>query len=316
MKKVIIIVGPTAVGKTELAVDIAEKINGEIVSADSMQIYKHMDIGSAKPSESEKRGITHYLIDEIEPDSTFSVSDYQRLAKAYIHQIVKKGKTPIVAGGTGLYVNSLLYDMDFSAMPSDDNLRKKLEEQAAEYGNTFVHNKLKELDPSAAERIHPNNLKRVIRAIEVFHQKGHGIKKFEESFKENKDYKYILIGLFRNRVELYERINKRVDMLMDTGLLSEVENLVASGLTEKNISMKGIGYKELIGYLNGEYILDRAVWLIKRNTRRYAKRQMTWFRGNPDIKWYNLSNYSFKEDIINDILLYINQNHNAKGKGE
>ncbi len=306
MKEVIIIVGPTAVGKTELAVDIAEKINGEIISADSMQIYKYMDIGSAKPSESEKRGVPHYLIDEIEPDSTFSVSDYQRLARSYINQIVEKGKMPIVAGGTGLYVNSILYDMDFSAMPSDGTIRKKLEKEAAEYGNTFVHNKLKELDPSAAERIHPNNLKRVIRAIEVYHQKGQGIKKFEDSFVKNMDYKYILIGLYRNREELYTRINKRVDLLMEAGLLKEVERLAASGLTKESISMKGIGYKELIGYLNKEYDLEQAVWLIKRNTRRYAKRQLTWFRRNRFIKWYNLSNYSLKEEIISDILLYIN----------
>ncbi len=305
MKKVIVLFGPTAVGKTQLSVDIAEKINGEIISADSMQIYKYMNIGSAKPTEIEKKGIQHYLIDEIDPRKPFSVSDYQKQAKSYIKRVIEKKKTPIIAGGTGLYVHSILYDMNFSTLPSDESFRKRLEDEAAQYGNEFVHDQLKTLDASMAERIHPNNLKRVIRAIQVFKETGEGIKGFEESFIENVDYQYILIGLTRNRDALYERINSRVDVLIESGLLEEVKELVALGLTEDDISMKGIGYKELIGYMNGAYDFDYAVWLIKRNTRRYAKRQLTWFKRYHHTKWYNFSNYSFNEEIINDIMLYI-----------
>lgn len=306
-KPVIVLVGPTAVGKTEISIDIALKMNGEIISADSMQIYKYMNIGSAKPSKEEMKGIKHYLIDEIDPSGPFSVSDFQKKARSYIQTIINKNKLPIIAGGTGLYVNSILYNMDFSAMPSDNTLRDRLEEEAKLYGNQYLHDKLKEIDVSLAERLHPNNVKRVIRALEVYYQTGEKIKEFEESFIENTDYKYILIGITRDREELYDRINKRVDLLIEEGLVDEVKNLMAMGLSEDDISMKGIGYKELIGYLNGEYEYDYAVWLIKRNTRRYAKRQLTWFNRYTNIKWYNLSEYTFKDDIINDILYYIKQ---------
>lgn len=304
-KPVIIIVGPTAVGKTDISIEIATKLQGEIVSSDSMQIYKYMDIGSAKPTKEEIKDIPHYLIDEIDPTMPFSVSDYQKLAKKYIQHITEEGKTPIIAGGTGLYVNSILFEMDFSAMPSDTAFRESLEKEVQMHGNEHLHNRLKEIDAQLAKRIHPNNVKKVIRAIEVYEQTGKIIKDFEESFIPNTDYKYILIGLDRDREELYDRVNKRVDILIKAGLVEEVEGLIKKGLTEENISMKGIGYKEVIGYLNGEYDLDHAIWLIKRNTRRYAKRQLTWFRRYDDIKWYNLSEYSFKKDAINDILLYI-----------
>lgn len=302
---VIIMVGPTAVGKTDLSIEIASKIEGEIVSADSMQIYKYMNIGSAKPTQEEIKNIPHYLIDEIDPSKPFSVSDYQELAKKYIKQIIQKGKIPILAGGTGLYVNSILFDMDFSSMPSDHTFRKNLEKEAELYGNEKLHNRLKNIDINLAERIHPNNVKKVIRAIEVYERTGEIIKNFEESFIPNQEYQYILIGLTRDREELYDRINKRVDILIDKGLIEEVEELLKKGLTEKNISMKGIGYKEVIGYLHGEYDIEQAIWLIKRNTRRYAKRQLTWFKRYNEIKWYNLSEYSYQNEIINDILLYI-----------
>ncbi len=302
---VIIIVGPTAVGKTDVSIEIASEIQGEIISADSMQIYKYMDIGSAKPTQEEIKDIPHYLIDEIDPSKPFSVSDYQKLAKQYIKQVVDKGKVPVVAGGTGLYVNALLFKMDFSSMPSDTGFRDKLEKEAEEYGNEHLHNRLKSINAQLAERIHPNNVKKVIRAIEVYEQTGEIIKEFEESFIPNEDYKYILIGLTRDREELYDRVNKRVDILIKNGLVEEVQGLIHRGLTEENISMKGIGYKEVIGYLHHEYDLEHAIWLIKRNTRRYAKRQLTWFKRYNDIKWYNLSEYSYKKDIINDILLNI-----------
>lgn len=305
-KPVVIIVGPTAVGKTELSVDIASRIHGEIISADSMQIYKFMNIGSAKPTEEERKGIAHYLIDEIDPSKPFSVSDYRNIAKSYIKEISDRGKIPVITGGTGLYVHSIIYDMDFAAQPSNDSFRKNLEIEAQKYGNTYIHDKLKAIDSALADRIHPNNTKKMIRALEVFYQTGEIIKDFEESFVENNDYNYILVGLTREREELYDRINKRVDMIMEAGLLKEVKDLLASGLTNDNISMKGIGYKELIGFLNGEYDLDHAVWLIKRNTRRYAKRQLTWFKRYKNIYWKNLSEYTLKEDVVNDILIYIN----------
>lgn len=304
-KPVIVIVGPTAVGKTEISIELALKIQGEIISADSMQIYKYMDIGSAKPTKEEINDIPHYLIDEIDPAEPFSVSDYQKLAKHYIQQVIRKGKTPVIAGGTGLYVNSLLYKMDFSSMPSDTSFREALEKEAEEHGNEYLHNRLKRIDMHLAERIHPNNVKKVIRAIEVYEQTGEIMKDFGESFIPNEDYQYILIGLTRHREELYDRVNKRVDVLIQSGLIDEVKSLLHSGLTEENISMKGIGYKEVIGYLHDEYDLEYAIWLIKRNTRRYAKRQLTWFRRYDHIKWYNLSEYIYKKDIISDILLNI-----------
>lgn len=305
MKTAVILVGPTAVGKTEYAVEIAKDLEGEIISADSMQIYKYMDIGSAKPTEQEMKTAKHYLVGEIDPRKPFSVADYQKIAKKYIRQILNSGKIPVVSGGTGLYVNSLIYEMNFSAAPSADNLRKTLQDEAARFGNEYLHDKLKKIDEAAALRIHPNNVKKVIRALEVYYISGETIKDFSESFIKTTDYDYIVIGLTRERAELYNRINRRVENIMEKGLIEEVRRLVSMGLTEDDISMKGIGYKEIIRYLNKDCSLEEAVASIKRNTRRYAKRQITWFKRYPDIMWYNLSNYSFKEDAINDILRYI-----------
>ena len=286
-RKIVIIVGPTAVGKTFYSLRVAEILKGEIVSADSMQIYKYMDIGSAKPKKDELSRVKHYLVDEVDPRLPWSVVDYQNRAKKYIEEIFKRDKLPIVSGGTGLYVNSLLYEMDFSNAKQTD-LRKKLEEEALIHGNQRIYDKIKRLDPDAARRIHPNNLKRVIRAIEVYETTGRGVPEFSESFKKTDDYECILIGLKRDRQVLYNRINMRVDQLIDSGLVEEVKQLMDMGLTEENISMKGIGYKEIIGYLNKEYSIEEAIRLIKRNTRRYAKRQMTWFKRYKDIKWFDL----------------------------
>lgn len=313
MKPVIILIGPTAVGKTEYALEIAKNINGEIISADSMQIYKYMDIGSAKPTKAELEVVKHYLVDEIDPRVPFSVADYQQLAFKYIKEVLDHGKIPIVSGGTGLYVNSLIYKMNFSALPSADDLRKKLEDQALVYGNEYLHDQLKKIDTATAERIHPNNVKKVIRALEVYYMSGEVVKDFSESFIKNTDYNYIVIGLIREREALYNRINQRVDILIKNGLVEEVQLLVSMGLNEADISMKGIGYKEIIDYLNGVYSLDEAITLIKRNTRRYAKRQITWFKRYTDIKWYHLSTSSFKEDMISDILTYIKFQSETQG---
>ena len=301
-RSIIIIAGPTAVGKTRYAIEIARAFQGEIISADSMQIYKYMDIGSAKPTQEEMAQAAHHLVDRIDPEEKFSVAEYQTLAKNCIEKIFEAGKTPIVSGGTGLYLNSLIYDMDFSVMPRQVGFREELEKEAELYGVEHVHNRLRSLDREAAERIHPNNLKKVIRAIEVLESTGESIRKFEESFIPTKDYTCILIGLTRDREELYQRIDRRVEQIIQAGLVKEVASLRAKGLSEKNMSMKGIGYKEILSYLRGEYDLDEAVRLVKRNTRHYAKRQLTWLRRYPDMIWFNISEFKTEEDALSAVI--------------
>ena len=312
-RNTIFIAGPTAVGKTKYAIEVAKEFNGEIISADSMQIYRYMDIGSAKPTKEELSQAKHYLVDEIDPREEFSVAEYQMLAKKYIEHVFTSGKTPIISGGTGLYLNSLIYEMNFSVMPKQADFRRKLEKEAEIYGAEYVHNRLKALDKAAAERIHPNNLKKVIRAIEVFETTGEGIREFEESFVPTVDYDCILIGLTRDREELYHRIDLRVDQLMEAGLIKEIEFLLEKGLTESNISMKGIGYKEIISYLNGEYDLNEAIRLVKRNTRHYAKRQMTWLKRYPDMIWFNLSEYNTEAEALSAIFETIRSKENENG---
>lgn len=300
MNKIIIICGPTAVGKTKYAIEIAKAFNGEIISADSMQLYKHMSIGSAKPTPDELAQVKHYLVDEIDPREMFSAAEYQKRAKLAMETVFSKGKTPVISGGTGLYVNSLIYDMDFSKQPLSTDYRKELEKLASEKGNEFVHGLLAEKDGEAAERIHPNSIRRVIRALEMI-KLGDKVKPFEESFVKTKDYSYVIIGLSRNREEMYARINERVEILLKKGLVEEIRSLLDMGLTETDISMKGIGYKEIIGYIKGKYDLEFAVDLVKKNTRHYAKRQMTWFKRYEDINWFNLSEYENDEQAIEEI---------------
>lgn len=297
--------GPTAVGKTKYAIEAGKFLNGEIISADSMQLYHRLDIGSAKPTVEELSQVKHYLVDAIDPELDFSVAQYQKLAKDAIDQVIAKGKLPIISGGTGLYVNSIIYNMDFSTKPKDTGYREKLEQDAENFGKEYVHNLLNEKDPQAAQRIHPNNLRKVIRALEVLDSADVGIKDFKESFVKNTDYKYQLIGLNRHRPQLYERIDQRVDQLMELGLVNEVEGLLTQGLSEKNIAMKGIGYKEIIGYLNGEYDLSHAVYLVKKNSRNYAKRQLTWFRRYPDIRWFEISSYASEEMAVEEFLKWL-----------
>ena len=310
MKKyIIIIAGPTAVGKTEYAIEIAKAVNGEIVSADSMQLYKYMDIGSAKPSGEELSQIKHYLVDQIDPREKFSVVQYQKLAKAAIREIFNKGKIPVVSGGTGLYINSLMYEMDFAAPPSDEAFRKELETLAEQKGREYLHSRLAELDSDAAARIHPNNVKKVIRALEAA-ENGSKIRAFDKASVPAADYEVLLAGLTRDRKELYERINRRVELLIEKGLVNEVSSLMQMGLGYDDISMKGIGYKEIIGSLEGRYTLDEAIELIKKNTRHYAKRQLTWLRRYDNIKWFNLSSYEDKTMAMGDILKWLRTNEN------
>ena len=304
MRKIIAVCGPTAVGKTKYAIEAAKAFGGEVVSCDSMQLYKYMDIGSAKPTADELSQVPHHLVDLIDPADAFSVAEYQKLAREAIEDIFARGKVPVIAGGTGLYLNSILYDMDFSNAKQDQNLRLQLEKEAEEFGPEYLHNKLRELDSEAASRIHPNNIKKVVRAIEGA-LSGDNIKDFKECNTKVKDFERILIGLTRDREELYDRINLRVDLLVEQGLFDEVKGLLDKGLTESDISMKGIGYKEIIGYFNGKYTKDEAIDLIKKNTRHLAKRQITWFKRYEDIHWIDISQYKNDEEAIEGMLEWL-----------
>ena len=300
----IILTGPTAVGKTDLSIKLSKELNAEIISADSMQIYKYMDVGSAKVTKEEMDGVCHYLIDEVTPDYSFSVSEFQERANNYIKEITDKGKNVLVTGGTGLYLNSLIYNMDFAKSDANEELREQLRLELEENGIDYMHNKLRELDSDAADRIHKNNTKRVIRALEVA-LSGKKMNDFSNDLKINEKYKPIIIVLNREREHLYKRIDKRVDIMMENGLIDEVKNLLNMGYTKDMISMQGIGYKELIKYLEGEYELDEAIEIIKRDSRRYAKRQLTWFRRYDDAKWFNLDEYNDSEILKQDVISYI-----------
>lgn len=287
-KEIMVLFGPTAVGKTEVSLGVAKSLGGEILSADSMQIYQWMDIGSAKPTPEEQLAVRHHLVDEIDPRHPFSVADYQKKAKEAIEDIFSRDMVPIVSGGTGLYINSLIYDMDFGKNQGDSDFRKKMEKFALEKGNEELHGMLMEKDPKAGRQIHPNNVKKVIRALERWETEGE-IKPFRDNLRPTKDYKVLMIGLKRNRDQLYQRIEKRVDGFIQAGLVEEVEKLLGRGLSPQDVSMKGIGYKEIIPFLEGKVSLEEAREEIKKNTRNLAKRQMTWFRSYSDVKWFDLS---------------------------
>ncbi|KPI52046.1 tRNA delta(2)-isopentenylpyrophosphate transferase [Clostridioides difficile] len=306
MKKIplIILTGPTAVGKTDLSIKLAKDMNAEIISADSMQIYKYMDIGSAKVTEEEMQGVKHYLIDEVKPDYPFSVSEFQQRAKKYIYEINQKGKSVLVTGGTGLYLNSLIYNMDFAKSDANNELRDELQNQLDEKGIDYMHDRLKSLDEEAANRIHKNNTKRVIRALEVC-LSGKKMNDFSSDLKFNEEYEPIIIVLNRNREHLYERINMRVDIMLENGLVEEVKKLLSMGFKKDMISMQGIGYKEILKYLDGEYTYEEAIEIIKRDSRRYAKRQITWFKRYEIAKWFDLDKYESIDTLKNEIILYI-----------
>ena len=302
LNNVIVIMGPTASGKTNLSIELAKDLNGEIVSADSMQIYKYMDVGTAKPDKEEKQGIRHCLIDEVTPDEEFSVARFKQLAIEYIDDILNRGKVPIVCGGTGLYIDSLIYNIEFGDTICDWELREDLKREALEKGNEYLHNKLKEIDPEAAKKIHMNNVKRVIRAIEVytFTQKPISLHQ-EESRKNPSKYSFTIFGVMRDREKLYDRINQRVDLMMEKGLVQEVKKLIEMGYDKSTIAMQGIGYKEILSYLRGEITLDEAVYVLKRDTRHYAKRQLTWFNRMKDVKWVNVDQFDSVHEILKNI---------------
>ncbi len=289
MEPVIIIAGPTASGKTGLSIELAKLINGSIISADSMQIYRYMDIGTAKPDEKERSGIRHFLINEVDPDENFSVARYRELALGYIEAIIKEGRHPIIAGGTGLYINSLLYNINFSEAICDEELRSLLRSEAEEKGNRYLYEKLLAMDPEAASKIHENDVKRVIRAIEVF---THTNKPISEHVKMSRQepvpYRYMVFGLNWDREKLYRRIDARVDRMIEDGLVDEVRHLVEMGYDKGTTAMQAIGYKEVLSYLKGEITLEDTVDILKRDTRHYAKRQLTWFRRMREIIWVDM----------------------------
>ncbi len=282
MKKipVLVIAGPTASGKTALAVELAKRYNGEVVSADSMQIYNRMNIGTAKPEAEEMEGIPHHLMDFLEPGERFSVAEYVARAHEVIADIHSRGKLPIVAGGTGLYINSLVDDIDFSPAEDGGEIRAELAERVKNEGIEGLMAELREIDPVSAEKIHPNNTKRVIRAVEYYRLNGTPISE-QGRRQESSRYSPLMLMLDHPRELLYERIEKRVDIMLDMGLLAEVQSLMAEGLTKGNLSMQGIGYKEVIDYLRGFTTKEEMTRIIKRDTRRYAKRQLTWFNRDP-----------------------------------
>ena len=308
MNKIIALAGPTAVGKTKFAIKLADEFDGEIVSCDSMQLYKYMDIGSAKPTPEEMEQARHHLVDMIDPREEFSVAEYQRLAKQAISDIFSRGKLPVISGGTGLYLNSLLYDMDFSAAPQDQAYRQELAEIAEKQGDDVLHSMLAEQDSQAAAAIHPNNRKKVIRALERLREGEGRVRPFSGIKNETKDYDVLLIGLTRERAELYDRINRRVDILVEQGLFDEVEKLRDMGLTAENISMKGIGYKEILDCLSGKYSRDEAIDTIKKNTRHYAKKQLTWFRRYDKMNWYNISEFDNDDNAAGVIAAWVRKN--------
>lgn len=299
-KKVFVIGGPTATGKSSIALFLAKRINGEIVNCDSVQLYKYMDIGSAKPSAKNMAFVPHHLYGIVDPAHDITVAQYQKIAFAKIDEILSRGKTPIVVGGTGLYINSLIYEMSFSAKPENPARRKELETMAEKYGNQYLFELLSAIDPDAAARIHPNNLRKVIRAIEAY-ELGSKLKSMDK-LEKNTDYDFDINIINMEREWLYNRINRRVDKLMQEGLLKEVRGLIKRGYTKDTPAMKGIGYKELIAYLYGECTLKEAVEQIKRNSRHYAKRQLTWFKKYENARWIEIQRGQMVGDIVDEIL--------------
>ena len=287
MKPLIILTGPTAVGKTELSIRLAKAVNGEIISADSMQVYKKMDIGTAKIRPEEMQGVKHYLIDCLEPDEDFNVVLFQKMAKDAMEKIYDAGHIPIIAGGTGFYIQALLYDINFDNVNEESEYRKYLKDIADKEGNEVLHGMLAKVDEKSAKDIHPKNVKRVIRALE---------------------YNFVYFVLNDDRKLLYERIDRRVDEMFEEGLEQEVKRLIDSGLTRENISMQGIGYKEMFDYFDGMYDIDTAKELIKQDTRHFAKRQLTWFRREKDVTWINYENYNHSKDDMLEAMIEIIKN--------
>lgn len=300
----IILTGPTAVGKTALSIALAKAVNGEIISADSMQVYRHMDIGSAKIKPEEMQGVPHHMIDILEPTEKFNVVIFQQKAKQYIAEILKRGHVPVLVGGTGFYIQSVLYDIDFTENEENTAYRQKLEQLAVEKGNEYLHARLAEVDPKAAGEIHANNSKRVIRALEFYELTGKRISEHNEAeHRKTSAYASCYFVLNDDRERLYTRIDKRVDKMIEDGLVDEVKSLMEKGCKREDIAMQGLGYKEILDYLNGGITLERAVYLIKRDTRHFAKRQLTWFRREKEVIWVDKSEFSYDDEKMLEFMI-------------
>ena len=309
-KPLIILTGPTAAGKTKLSIALAKAINGEIISADSMQVYKYMDIGSAKIRQDEMDGIKHYLVDILEPTDDFNIVLFQKYAKQAMQEIYAKGKVPIIVGGTGFYIQSVLYDIDFNENEEVSEIRHELESIAAQKGNEYLHDMLKECDPKSAEMIHANNVKRVIRAIEFYRQTGKCISEHNEKERQKEsayDSRYFVLTDERER--LYQNIDKRVDIMINDGLVDEVKRLLGMGCKRDSVAMQGLGYKEIIAYLLGEISLEEAVYIIKRDTRHFAKRQLTWFRREKDVIWVEKDKFAYNDEKMLEYMVDMIKNN-------
>ena len=300
----LILTGPTAVGKTKLSIALAKAVGGEIISADSMQVYQYMDIGSAKIKAEEMQGVPHHLIDVLKPWEEFNVVTFQKLCKEAVSGIRERGHIPILTGGTGFYIQAVLYDIDFTENDGDTAYREHLEALAKEKGAEYLYDMLKQADPASAEAIHPNNIKRVIRALEFFEQTGSCISEHNEKERQkDSPYNFCYFVLNDDRDKLYERIDARVDMMLREGLEAEVKKLSEMGCKRNLVSMQGLGYKEMLAYLEGEITLEEAVYLIKRDTRHFAKRQITWFKREKEVIWVNKPDFSYDEKAVLDFMM-------------
>ena len=300
---ILVLTGPTAVGKTETSVQLAKAVNGEIISADSMQVYRHMDIGTAKIRQEEMRGIPHYLVDEFEPNEEFNVMIFQKRVKEYLKDIYARHKIPILVGGTGFYIQAVLYDIAFTENQGDDHFRREMQQLAKTEGEKVLHEKLRQVDPESAESIHPNNVKRVIRALEYYHFTGEKFSVHNEVERQRQSpYQFLYVVLNMDREKLYRRIDQRVDQMMEEGLVKEVESLLAHGYGRNLVSMQGLGYKEIAAALSGECSLSDAVYQIKRDTRHFAKRQLTWFRREREVTMLDKDQFDSTEALVEEII--------------
>ncbi|MDO4288108.1 MAG: tRNA (adenosine(37)-N6)-dimethylallyltransferase MiaA [Eubacterium sp.] len=308
-QKIPVVVGPTASGKTGAAVALAKLRGGEVISADSMQIYRHMDIGTAKPTAQEMAGIPHHLIDCVDPDEAYSVARFKEEALAKIEDILDRGRQPIVAGGTGLYVNGLTLPWGFREKDTDETVRKKLEAEAAQLGAEALHKRLAAADPKSAAEIHPNNVKRVIRALEIYQVTGKAKSQLDAEARvtESLPYNYVLMGIAMPRERLYDRVNRRVDLMVEQGLEAELRDLMSLGYSPELPALKAIGYKELFPYLRGEMTLEAALEILKRDTRHFAKRQLTWFRKDQRITWFDAEVYPEADAMAQAMQLHFEQ---------
>lgn len=307
-KPLIILTGPTAAGKTKLSIRLAKSIGGEIISADSMQVYKKMDIGTAKIRPEEMEGVPHYLVDEFDPSEEFNVVVFVERAKAAMEQIYAAGHIPIIVGGTGFYIQALLYDIDFSVHEEKESYRKELEQLAKEKGKEYLYEILKKTDPEYAQIVHFNNVKKVIRALEYYKETGQKLSEHNrEQRQKESPYNFAYFVLYHDRDVLYDRINKRVDIMMEDGLLPEVKGLMEEGYTKDLVAMQGLGYKEFFDYFDGRMTLEETVEKIKKDTRHFAKRQLTWFRREKEVIWLNKKEYEQEEALLDSVLNIIEE---------